>query len=410
MPSLFPPHIADYIPKETPQFDAIGTTFIVDFKGSSAVEATDTAPPKLHISLSPVPKSPVASEGNNETFISPEHRRNYAPLFYDAEEYSIHSDHVFKGRFQEDSNIIIDKYHGHPITSSPTLAHKDQHSPLRLSQLYDEESDLLPPVNIDGIQKLLELARAICSLIGVEEIGSDDYVDPGPIGPDSSPPRTSVVEFSSLPVLTRSCSPASGCELEHDTGIRRPSSTLHDLNMPTEPDSPKVLASDPPPFTPQSRRVSVTAEHQSIRNNPSAPVSPESTPVVRSTIDFVFTAPQVLTSPERQDINDRSISRRKKPRRSYSNKGRLSSIPKAEQCKENIAQGHDNSKYKIERLLAKRTRRGIQEYHVKWFGYPLSQATWEPEKNLREDMEEGESDDREWIALLETLPKKRRKS
>jgi hypothetical protein len=59
--------------------------------------------------------------------------------------------------------------------------------------------------------------------------------------------------------------------------------------------------------------------------------------------------------------------------------------------------------FTVTRLLGKRTRKGEEQYLVQWQGYPKSQATWEPSKMLREDME----DDETWEALLGTLPRKR---
>jgi len=60
--------------------------------------------------------------------------------------------------------------------------------------------------------------------------------------------------------------------------------------------------------------------------------------------------------------------------------------------------------YQVTRLLRKRTRQGKQEYLVEWQGYPRSQATWEPQIMLKEDM----GDEDTWVALLDTLPRKRR--
>ncbi|KAF8244396.1 hypothetical protein K440DRAFT_558913 [Wilcoxina mikolae CBS 423.85] len=61
--------------------------------------------------------------------------------------------------------------------------------------------------------------------------------------------------------------------------------------------------------------------------------------------------------------------------------------------------------YTVTRLLGKRTRKGEEQYLVQWQGYPRSQATWEPRKMLKEDME----DDETWEALLGTLPRKRKR-
>lgn len=44
----------------------------------------------------------------------------------------------------------------------------------------------------------------------------------------------------------------------------------------------------------------------------------------------------------------------------------------------------DNSEqhYLIEEIIDHRTRRGKLQYLVRWAGYPLHDATWEPEKKL----------------------------
>ena len=38
--------------------------------------------------------------------------------------------------------------------------------------------------------------------------------------------------------------------------------------------------------------------------------------------------------------------------------------------------------YKIERVIARRSRRGVKEVLVKWLGYPDSHNSWEPESAL----------------------------
>ena len=38
--------------------------------------------------------------------------------------------------------------------------------------------------------------------------------------------------------------------------------------------------------------------------------------------------------------------------------------------------------YNIEKILARRRNNGRIEYKIKWEGYPMSQCTWEPMKNL----------------------------
>ena len=39
----------------------------------------------------------------------------------------------------------------------------------------------------------------------------------------------------------------------------------------------------------------------------------------------------------------------------------------------------DDDLLDVEDILNVRTRNGVVEYFVKWGGFPLSQATWEPE-------------------------------
>ena len=38
--------------------------------------------------------------------------------------------------------------------------------------------------------------------------------------------------------------------------------------------------------------------------------------------------------------------------------------------------------YEVERIVGRRTFQGKIHYLIKWFGYPPSQNTWEPEENL----------------------------
>ena len=42
----------------------------------------------------------------------------------------------------------------------------------------------------------------------------------------------------------------------------------------------------------------------------------------------------------------------------------------------------DGEFYNIEKILSRRIVNGNFEYKIKWEGYPLSQSTWEPMKNL----------------------------
>jgi hypothetical protein len=40
------------------------------------------------------------------------------------------------------------------------------------------------------------------------------------------------------------------------------------------------------------------------------------------------------------------------------------------------------SDYEVEKLLQSRMRDGKKEFKVKWKGFPLSDCTWEPLKNI----------------------------
>ena len=42
----------------------------------------------------------------------------------------------------------------------------------------------------------------------------------------------------------------------------------------------------------------------------------------------------------------------------------------------------EKSTYDVERIIARRTRKGRTEYKIKWENFPMSQCTWEPMKNL----------------------------
>jgi hypothetical protein len=42
----------------------------------------------------------------------------------------------------------------------------------------------------------------------------------------------------------------------------------------------------------------------------------------------------------------------------------------------------DSDEYLIDTILDQRTKNGTTEYLIKWDGYPLQEATWEPESNL----------------------------
>lgn len=42
-----------------------------------------------------------------------------------------------------------------------------------------------------------------------------------------------------------------------------------------------------------------------------------------------------------------------------------------------------NGFYSVEKIIGRRVRNGEDQYLLKWVGYPRSQATWEPVKNLK---------------------------
>lgn len=44
---------------------------------------------------------------------------------------------------------------------------------------------------------------------------------------------------------------------------------------------------------------------------------------------------------------------------------------------------HDDAIFKIDTILDERTVNGAREYLVKWRGYPVSMASWEPEQNIQ---------------------------
>ena len=46
------------------------------------------------------------------------------------------------------------------------------------------------------------------------------------------------------------------------------------------------------------------------------------------------------------------------------------------------AQGAEEPAYEVEEILARRIRKGKLEYLVAWKGFPVSDATWEPEQSL----------------------------
>ena len=58
--------------------------------------------------------------------------------------------------------------------------------------------------------------------------------------------------------------------------------------------------------------------------------------------------------------------------------------------KENLQEEY----YNIEKILGRRKQNGIIQYKIKWEGYPISQCTWEPMKNLETAKELVEEYDR----------------
>jgi len=53
-----------------------------------------------------------------------------------------------------------------------------------------------------------------------------------------------------------------------------------------------------------------------------------------------------------------------------------------EETKTTIIVINNEKEYKVEQILDKRTHYGKIQYLIKWKGYPLSEASWEPEENL----------------------------
>jgi hypothetical protein len=43
----------------------------------------------------------------------------------------------------------------------------------------------------------------------------------------------------------------------------------------------------------------------------------------------------------------------------------------------------DSKEYEVETILDKRTLKGKTQYLIKWIGYPLHDATWEPANHLK---------------------------
>ena len=44
---------------------------------------------------------------------------------------------------------------------------------------------------------------------------------------------------------------------------------------------------------------------------------------------------------------------------------------------------YDSNQYEVEDVLSHKKLRGRMHYYVKWAGYPLSEATWEPAHHLK---------------------------
>ena len=42
----------------------------------------------------------------------------------------------------------------------------------------------------------------------------------------------------------------------------------------------------------------------------------------------------------------------------------------------------EDEEYEVEEIIEKKIKKGEISYKVKWKGYPLSESTWEPAKNL----------------------------
>ncbi|EDV46349.1 chromobox protein homolog 5 [Drosophila erecta] len=46
-----------------------------------------------------------------------------------------------------------------------------------------------------------------------------------------------------------------------------------------------------------------------------------------------------------------------------------------------LPNGH-NGEWEVEKILAKRVQNGRAQYFVKWLGFPMVEATWEPYENM----------------------------
>jgi len=395
-------HTAGNEHNEQHSSDEVGATFIVDFKGSNPPAVPNITPPRVRVSISPEVDSVPTVRGRKSD-------RRESTASRDSEEDSDGSSRNGRSsdagnnmRFKDDKDSIAG---GNQYTqffgSSPTMAQNILRSASQISTLNEGEPDVLPPICTEGslvrqtdltlttptnsFQRIPELSRPATSansIIGDKGIYSDSH-------PQSLPPAS----------VFGSSSPGAPLELS--------------FSLPSDgfinPEAPNMMTSSPPPYTPRTQRVSLLIKHESTDTQASSSALAESSSVANSTKRLPFSRPQILTPPQRQDINDTAVRHHKKTRRRYSNRGRASATPK-EKPGDHHTELQDDSKFKIERLLGKRTRRGVQEFYVKWLGYPLSGATWEPENNLRTDLEDGDGDDEAWMSLLDTLPKKRKKA
>ena len=57
----------------------------------------------------------------------------------------------------------------------------------------------------------------------------------------------------------------------------------------------------------------------------------------------------------------------------------------ATEVTDNINQEEQEKLFDVEKVIKMRVKKGKEEFLVKWAGYPLSQATWEPFENLLGD-------------------------
>ena len=75
-----------------------------------------------------------------------------------------------------------------------------------------------------------------------------------------------------------------------------------------------------------------------------------------------------------QASKDTRAPRRARPDRAFGERPMRSSLPPSATVDEPL--------YQVERILQERSRGDGKEYRIKWVGFPMSMATWEPETNI----------------------------